>query len=650
MLLRSAEENKDDALRARLIRWFNEAEEAGRESRQKAERDVDYYDGKQLTADEVNELKSRGQPPISINLIRRKIDFLRGMEVRQRSDPKAWPRTPADADSAEIATDTLRYVFDTANYNSQTRKWVWKDLLVAGWGGVQLQLKPGRHDKVSRMLGVNPNKRLAFKRTPWDRMFWDPHSSEHDFADARYRGLVLWMDKAAALDFYRDNEKAREIIESTMDAGRVGETFDDKPRSAWVDSDRRRIRIIQIWWKELGDVMWAEATAGGILDGGPSPFADEYGDPCDGFIWQSCYVDRDNNRHGIVRDMIDPQDEVNKRRSKSMHLLAVRQVIADDGAVNDVEKAKRQLARPDGWITKMPGLELEIVQNGDLSAGQMQLLQHATTELEKMGPNESLQGRGAATSGRDRQAQQQGGMIELGPMMDDLMWVDQRCYTLAWSTVQTRWTAPQFIRVTDNENAPKFIGLNEPLVDEATGQIAGSQNKPAEINVDIIIQPTPDAVTLEQEVWTDFTQILPVLATLPPNMQEFTIQLSPLPSSRKRLLIDILKQGAQQPQVDPAVQQMQQRAAEAEIAGKEATAADKAASAQLKQVQARRAMVEPVGGQPEAPEQASPMEMASTAADIDLKRAQAVNTRADAATKMANLMRPQQPTEPGALR
>lgn len=634
--LRDKDPDSEDALRARLVRWFEESEEAGREARQKAERDQDYYDGKQLTVDEIAALKERGQPPISINLVRRKVDFLRGMEVKQRSDPKAWPRTPADADSAEVATDTLRYVFDSANYNNQTRKWVWKDILIPGWGGVQLQLKAGKADRISRMMGTPPNRRLVFKRTPWDRMFWDPHSSENDFSDARYRGLVLWMDKAAAEDFYRDNPKALKIIESTMDSARVGETYDDKPRSQWVDTNRKRIRIIQIWWKELGDVMWAEVTSGGILDGGPSPFADENNEPCDGFVWQSCYVDRDNNRHGIVRDMIDPQDEVNKRRSKSLHLLTVRQVVADEGAVTDVEKAKKQLARPDGWITKMPGLDLEIVQNADLSAGQMQLLQHATMELEKMGPNESLQGRGAATSGRDRQAQQQGGMIELGPTMDDLMWVDHRCYVLAWATVQKYWTAPQFIRITDNENAPKFIGLNEPLIDQQSGQMQGMRNRPVEINVDIIIQPTPDTVTIEQEVWTDLTTLLPTLAAMPPHLQEFTIQASPLPSSRKRMLIDILKQGQKQ-QVDPQQQQMAMRAAEAEVSEKES-------SALLKQAQARKAGAEAMGAmQPQGPE--APQGQPFTPLDVakvDETRAKTMatmagieNTRADTQLRMA---------------
>mgnify|MGYP001590465705 CR=1 FL=1 len=604
--LRDKDDSSEDALKQRLIRWFEEAEEATREGREKAERDQDYYDGKQLTVDEVQTLKDRGQPPVAINLIRRKVDTLRGMEVKQRSDPKAWPRTPADEDSAEVATDTLRYVFDAAKYNQNTRKWVWKDIIVVGWGGVQLQLKKERRpDKIARAMGVEPNKKLVRKRTHWDRMFWDPHSAEHDFSDCLYRGLVLWKDKSTALDMYRDNPKAQEIIESTFDSARVGETYDDKPKTQWVDATRKRIRIVQIWWKEMGDVMWAEFVQGGILDGGPSPFEDEGGDPCDNFVWSSCYVDRDNNRHGVVRDMIDPQDEINKRRSKALHLLTMRQVRSDQGAVADVEKAKRQLARPDGWVETTPGLTFEVLENQDLSAGQMSLLQHATTELEKMGPDESLQGGGSATSGRDRQAQQQAALIAPSTALDDLMWLDHRCYTLAWATVQRYWTAPQFIRVTDNEDAPKFIGINEPMIDQASGQMVGQRNKPAEIDVDIIIQPAPDTVAIEQEVWTDFTELLPVIAQMPPHLQEFTIQLSPLAPSRKRMLIEILQKGNEQAQPNP----MQQRAVEAEVAGKEATALDKQAAAQLKQAQTAK-----IGKEIATPEQgqapATPLDMA----------------------------------------
>jgi hypothetical protein len=637
--LRDKDDNSEDALLKRLVRWFEESEEATREARQKAERDQDYYDNKQLTTDELQTLKDRGQPPISINLIRRKVDTLRGMEVKQRSDPKAWPRTPADTDTAEVATDTLRYVFDAIKYNQRVRKWVWKDLLIVGWAGVQLQLvNDNRPDKIARAMQMQPNKRLVWKRTPWDRMFWDPHSAEHDFSDCLYRGLVLWKDKSAALDMYKDNPKAQAAIESAFDNARVGETYDDKPRTNWLDASRKRIRIVQIWWKEMGDVMWAEFIQNGILDGGPSPFADEYGDPCDNFVWSSCYVDRDNNRHGIVRDMIDPQDEVNKRRSKSLHLLTMRQVRADQGAVADIEKAKKQVARPDGWIETTPGLEFEIIQNQDLSNGQMALLQHATAELEKMGPDESLQGRGSATSGRDRQAQQQAALIAPGSTLDDLMWLDHRCYVLSWATVQKYWTAPQFIRVTDNEDAPKFVGLNEPMIDQATGQMVEMRNRPSEIDVDIIIMPAPDTVAIEQEVWTDFVTLLPTLVNMPPHLQEFSVELSPLPPSRKRVLLEKLQQGAQKAPPDP----MQIRAVEAEVAGKEATAADRMASAQYKQAQTakigKEIMTPAEGGQP----QLTPMDLTK----IESDRAKTAYTQMQTAALAKETMTPPEGPQP----
>ena len=57
---------------------------------------------------------------------------------------------------------------------------------------------------------------------------------------------------------------------------------------------------------------------------------------------QSGYVDRDNNRYGAIKDMIGPQDEINKRRSKALHLLTMRQVVAEQGAVEDVDAARAE--------------------------------------------------------------------------------------------------------------------------------------------------------------------------------------------------------------------------------------------------------------------------------------------------------------------
>ena len=100
----------------KLVQFFEEAEEASWEAREKSERDRDYYDGKQLTPDEYDTLRKRGQPPIALNVIRSRVDYLKGLEKQQRRDPKAYPRNPADEEAADAFTDGLRYVAEEVDY------------------------------------------------------------------------------------------------------------------------------------------------------------------------------------------------------------------------------------------------------------------------------------------------------------------------------------------------------------------------------------------------------------------------------------------------------------------------------------------------------------------------------------------------------
>ncbi|MEM7621315.1 MAG: hypothetical protein AAF228_12830 [Pseudomonadota bacterium] len=55
---------------AMLVNWFEDAEEASYDARKLAQRDRDYYDNKQLSSEQIAELKKRGQPDIVINRIK----------------------------------------------------------------------------------------------------------------------------------------------------------------------------------------------------------------------------------------------------------------------------------------------------------------------------------------------------------------------------------------------------------------------------------------------------------------------------------------------------------------------------------------------------------------------------------------------------
>ena len=118
-----------------LCRMFEESEDSSYESRKLSERDRDYVDNKQLTAEEESTLKKRGQPPVIDNRIKTKIDYLVGLEKQQRIDPKALPRTPKHESDADGATEALRYVAEEQDYDAK-RSAVWRNMLVEGFGGV----------------------------------------------------------------------------------------------------------------------------------------------------------------------------------------------------------------------------------------------------------------------------------------------------------------------------------------------------------------------------------------------------------------------------------------------------------------------------------------------------------------------------------
>jgi hypothetical protein len=118
-----------------LVRMFEESEEATWEARQQAERDRDYYDGKQLTEEERAVLRKRRQPEVIINRIRRKVEFLVGFEKQQKVQPKAMPTEPMHEEDAAGVTDVLEYVTRDQAY-SRKRSAVWRNLLLEGVGGI----------------------------------------------------------------------------------------------------------------------------------------------------------------------------------------------------------------------------------------------------------------------------------------------------------------------------------------------------------------------------------------------------------------------------------------------------------------------------------------------------------------------------------
>jgi hypothetical protein len=572
--------NIEDA-HAKIVKWFEAAERASLDEREEAELARRYVNGLQWTEEEIAALRKRGQPVITVNRIRDKISLLTGMERKQRSDPKAWPRTPAEEERADAATQALRFIADDCEF-AQTRSMVFEEILVEGFAGAELGLEDDGKG------GAN----VTITHVSCDRIWRDPHARAANFTDANHLGLVLWMDKEQLLDLYPD---ADETIGDAF-SEHFG-SYDDKPGVVqWRDNTRERVRVVQAYWKEHGE--WWGATinrAGFLAEPQQSPFKDKKGRSACPLVLQSAYVDHENRRFGMVRDLISLQDEINKRRSKALHLLSVNRTIAEAGAVDDEDHARREAAKPDGWITVNPGLKLEMQPGGDLALGQFRLLEHATMEMQQKGPNASMSGTDDRDqSGRAILAQQTGGAVANEPLADALRMWSRRVMEIAWMACREYWTGQRWLRVTDDMGKLQFVGVNRPirLMDELGAmdeqqramamqrmqlqpndprlmQVIRVENDISDLEVDIDIEEGADVPALQAEQFSALMQ----LAGSQPGIIPPDVLIAASSLKDKAALLDRMKEAQQaQAQAAQAAAPVQQAMAQADIGVKQSQA------------------------------------------------------------------------------
>lgn len=612
-----------------LCRMFEESESATYSARQESERDRDYVDNKQLTEAELAALKARGQPPVIDNRIKTKIDYLVGLEKQQRVKPKAFPRTPKHESDADGATEALRYVAEEQGYESK-RSGVWRNILVEGIGGIGVCVKQAV-DYQGR-----PGIEIELRRAAWDRLFYDPHSSDPDFEDAGYRGIVTWMDYDDALAMYPDG---KDVLDTTLKSA-PSETYDDKPKfSHWADKKRKRVRICAIWVRRNDQWYFAEFTKGGILKAGPSPYKTDKGESDDEWVFQSAYVDRDNNRYGLVREMVTLQDEINKRRSKGLHLLNTAQVVYEDGTVEDINEFGKQAVRPDGKMRVAPGAlaekRIQFNTREELAVAHFQLLQEAKNAIDLKGPNatemgDKTQGSSSA-SGRAILASQQGGMIQIGDLMDGLRHLDKRVFRKVWWRIRQFWDQEKWIRVTDDEQNVKWLGVNiDPMQmqqiqnaaqqnPQAMEKIAGLVGSVAELDCDIIIDDAPDSLTPQGEQFENMVKLKQFDAENELPLRSL-IRAMPNLKDKQAILKEIDERQQQNAQAQQPVKELQFRGAQADVAETESKAA-------LNYAKAQEAGMPDAPGQPE---QQEPFAAEKAAAEVEKLLAGAAQHRAAA--------------------
>ena len=448
---------------------------------------------------------------------------------------------------------------------------------------------------------ITNKNQITVERIRWEDFFYDHYSRESDFSDARFMGTAKWLDTdTVKAQFPEQFEEMGDPFDSS------GMLFDSKgdlqARKWWIDIERKRLRVIDMYvLDDSGKWCRAIFCERGFFYFEPSEYLDENGSTICPIVAESYEVKQDCSRYGAVRNMIPLQMEVNARRSRMLHLTNHRQVrqTALNAPAANASIAKREAAKADGAIP----YGWESTQAADMAQGQMLLMNQSMQDLDRLCPTPAVLGRISSSneSGRARQILQQAGYTELARCFSRLESVEHRTYLQMWYRIRQYFDEPMEIRVTGRAKAPEFLMINEPIIENQLQPVAGPDgqpmidpttmqpmvqsvpvtvgmnNRPADMDVDIIISTVPDTVTLEQEVWQQVTELAASLSISPLDPTfDMILKFSPLPNvdekieQIKAMRDDVRKQNAEEAAMQA---QMGQMAAKTEFDLKTAKAA-----------------------------------------------------------------------------
>jgi len=301
-----------------------------------------------------------------------------------------------------------------------------------------------------------------------------------------------------------------------------------------------------------------------------------------------------------VRDLRSPQDAINKRESKLLHLVNNRQVRAVDPATAyaaDADLVRAEAARPDGVLPA----GWDVASTSDMASGQVLLLDSARNFIQRIGQNPGvLAAQSASASGRAQIARQQAGMTDSAMTLNGLRKFEHTVFSACWDRARQYWKQPDWIRITDDEQAPQFVGVNQPIQgqpqivqDPQTGMptimptVLGYDNALAELDVDITIDSVPNTATLAMEQFETLSQLAQAGVPIPPKV---LILASSLPDKQKLL------EEMQPSEPDPVAQMQQQIAqmmAQIAVMQGQAEVENTQADTQLKLAKAAEASVKP---------------------------------------------------------
>jgi hypothetical protein len=451
--------------------WYKTATDEWSSWRTEGRKSFAYYMGEQWSSETKDKLARQSKPALTINRIKPIIRTLSGYMRQNRRDLKVLPRRGGTESISQIYTKMLKHVSDESDYDYVSAG-VFLDGIICGKGFMSVDIDYQK-DPISGQVVIT-------REDPF-LILEDPFSTKYDLSDAKYIYRMRWMDKEMVKKMFpkADDDAFWSDLEGlagTEEIDRETDDYPDDPTGTDTEAKKQRHLVKECWYKTWenkkllvdrlsgqiedynsfdDDPEENKAIVDDILLNSPSSevvtrmmpvlhLAITVGDkdvsytkdPYNGmtdfpivrFADELIYADKPMVR-GEVSDIIDAQDELNKRRSQALHLInttANSGYIVEKGALSKGQRRNLESMGSKAGVvieTEQGGLnKIKRIEPSQLSTGHVELSQLADGDMKAIsGVNADLLGMDdtSATSGIAMEMRRRQGLINVEPVFDN---------------------------------------------------------------------------------------------------------------------------------------------------------------------------------------------------------------------------------------
>tara|TARA_R100001530_G_scaffold129206_1_gene99417 strand:+ start:2549 stop:4462 length:1914 start_codon:yes stop_codon:yes gene_type:complete len=486
-----------------------------------ADSDMRFVLGDQWSSAEKGYLKSKRRNAFVFNKIKRIIKIISGYQRKNRLSYKVDPNENSDTEDASIWSQTLQYIMKHCQgYN------VMSDAFEQGALKTGLNLVEPWLDFSTDPL----NGELKYTRIPHNRFLLHPSFTRRDLSDCPEILRREWITKSAAKSiapFFAGEIDKLKPMRPAQDNKYITSNFNEnllkhellrydehwqrvsKPVIVFFDVNTNRMHRFDGTEKEANDISKEFPSLEKIkrferdvevtifiedeeIYHGPDPMGTNNFRfvPVMGYFDPE-YIELDKKIQGVVRDIIDPQREVNKRRSKNLDILDSQLnsgYFAEEKSVVNKESLYQTGQGGVIWLKQQAGRPISErvakITPPDIPAGNLQMqkvmdddlveISGANNELLGLADKDDVEVAGILARVRTGQA-----LTTLQDLFDNYSTSKELLGRITMAIVRKNWDAEKIHRITNRQPSAQFFDpdLSRHDVEVTEGLLTDSQKQ-----------------------------------------------------------------------------------------------------------------------------------------------------------------------------